>query len=47
MAKFNRKVREIKDVISQAKYGTEGLKLCLHHGNRIVFQVDMRICVQL
>ena len=29
MAKFNRKVREIKDMISQAKYGTEGLKLCL------------------
>lgn len=31
MAKFNRKVREIKDMISQSKYGTEGLKLCLHH----------------
>ena len=31
MAKFNRKVREIKDMMSQAKYGTEGLKLCLHH----------------
>ena len=29
MAKFNRNVREIKDMISQAKYGTEGLKLCL------------------
>ena len=25
MVKFNRKVREIKDVISQAKYGSEGL----------------------